>query len=269
MMVWVGGQGLPAHSCPGPHAQFASPSSLPELEWGRTLCSATAPQQQLWDAGGFIVLPLPAYAAAATGLNWESSPPALQSTPHCSWFASPAAAAGTLPRRLGEVPAWAWAGLAAGGPAEPWGHCCGCASKAAMSHVPQVLGLWPGATQLSPDPSPPAPAWKEEAREDLPVGLWPAWKEEKASGPGDLRNLWLFLAWPGAHRQVGAAELGCAPCAPCAPALPEPLHCNRSWGRVGQCWGQGQRGTGHSCPWVCKQGLSRQGKDGDCQLPAH
>lgn len=97
----------------------------------------------------------------------------------------------------------------------------------------QVLGLRPGAAQLSPDPSPPAPAWKEEAREDLLVGLWPAWREEKASGPGDLRNLWLFLAWPAAHRQVGTAELGHAPRASCTTAVPELLYCNRSWGRVG------------------------------------
>lgn len=103
----------------------------------------------------------------------------------------------------------------------------------------QVLGLWPGAAHLSPDPSPPAPAWKEEAREDLLVGLWPAWKEEKASGPGNLRNLWLFLAWPAARRQVGAAELSRAPGASCATAVPELLYCNRSWGRVGS----GHRGS--------------------------
>lgn len=106
---------------------------------------------------------------------------------------------------------------------------------------PQVLGLWPGAAQLSPDPGPPAPAWKEEAKEDLPVGLWPAWKEEKASEPGDLRNLWLFLAWPAARRQVGAAELRRAPSAPCATAVPEPLHCNRELGQSGQ-WAQGSAG---------------------------
>lgn len=98
---------------------------------------------------------------------------------------------------------------------------------------PQVLGLWPGAAQLSPDPGPPAPAWKEEAKEDLPVGLWPAWKEEKASEPGDLRNLWLFLAWPAARRQVGAAELGRA----LVPRVPRqcqsPCTATGSWGRVG------------------------------------
>lgn len=30
--------------------------------------------------------------------------------------------------------------------------------------------------------------------------------EEKAPGPGDLRNLWLFLAWPAARRQVGGCR---------------------------------------------------------------
>lgn len=139
-----------------------------------------------------------------------------------------------------------------------------------MSHVPpgtaqlQVLGLWPGAAQLSPDPSPPAPAWKEEAREDLLVGLWPAWKEEKASGPGDLRNLWLFLAWPAARRQVGAAELSLLP-VPCAMAVPEPLCCNGAGPERAGGTGAvlGTRAEGHRAV------LSLAVQGGLCQVPAH
>lgn len=57
--------------------------------------------------------------------------------------------------------------------------------------------------------------WKGEAGEVPPVGLRPAVLEEKAPGPGGRRNLWLFLAWPAARRQVGAAGLHHSPRAAC------------------------------------------------------
>lgn len=57
--------------------------------------------------------------------------------------------------------------------------------------------------------------WKGEAGEVPPVGLRPAVLEEKAPGPGGRRNLWLFLAWLAARRQVGAAGLHHSPRAAC------------------------------------------------------
>lgn len=107
------------------------------------------------------------------------------------------------------------------------------------------LGLWPGDAQLRPDPSPPAPAWKEEAREDPPVGLWPGSAGGKGSWAGRPKE---SLAFPGLAGcpQAGGRLPGSAmfpvhrvpwqlPCM--LPAVPEPLH------RGGELWQCGQRGT--------------------------
>lgn len=146
MMVWVGGQGLPAH-CPvlsWPPCPVFQTQQPPRAGVGQDMVPQPQPPPStpssssgmLW---GVIVPPLPAYSAVATGLNWEGSPSALQIVPQCPCSASPATAAGTLPKRCGEVPAWAQARLAEGGPADSWRNCCGHGSKAAMSHVPQAL----------------------------------------------------------------------------------------------------------------------------------
>lgn len=79
-----------------------------------------------------------------------------------------------------------------------------------------------------------------------PVGPWPAVLEEKAPGPGDRRNLWLFLAWLAARGQVGAAGLHRSPRAVCrANTVPcQPFTCCRRAERVGA------RGW-HLSAWLC------------------
>lgn len=113
--VWVGGRGLPAHCsvvswlpCP----VFQQP---PRAGVGQDMVPQPQPPPAASTSGilGRVVIvpPLPVYSAAATGLNWEGSSPALQTSPQCPWSASPAAAAGTLPKGFGEVPAlqgWQW-----------------------------------------------------------------------------------------------------------------------------------------------------------------
>lgn len=94
--------------------------------------------------------------------------------------------------------------------------------------------------------------WKGEAGEVPPVGLRPAVLEEKAPGPGGRRNLWLFLAWLAARRQVGAAGLHHSPRAACRAST---VCCaNRSPAAGGlRGWLQSPDTRVPGCVWVLSQ----------------